>query len=60
MALVSINIYFDSELLLWDLGARRKNSLSYNTIKLFLLLFHNCNFVTGMNCNINICVFQWS
>ena len=25
------------------------------SIKLFLLLLHNCNFATVMNCNVNIC-----
>ena len=29
-------------------------------MKLFLLLLHNCNFATAMNCNINICAFRWS
>jgi hypothetical protein len=28
-------------------------------IKLFLLLLHNCNIDTFMNCNLNICVFWW-
>lgn len=27
---------------------------SFSTIKLFLLLLRNCDFATGMNCNINI------
>lgn len=30
-----------------------------HTIKLFLLLLHNCNLATVMNCNLNTGVFQW-
>ena len=28
--------------------------------KIILLLLHNCNFATVMNCNINLCIFSWS
>ena len=30
------------------------------TMKLFPLLFHTYHFATVMNCDVNICVFQWS